>query len=106
MARALSLGLVLFGGPIVKSVRCGDQWVLVSDLSFQAVIMARAPGHFGRYPFVFFFYLPHDVSMGPYLFYCFSSSDLCLGPWTAFVLFSLPAGLLHTLRLGVPTEEP
>ena len=43
--------------------------------------------------------------MGPYLFYCFRSGDLCLGLCAAFVLFSLPAGLLRTVRLRVPTEE-
>lgn len=54
MACALSLGLGLFGGPIVKSVRCGDQWVLVSDFSFQAVFEARALRHFGALSFCVF----------------------------------------------------
>lgn len=58
----------------------------------------RPLGTLGRYPFLFFLHLPHDPSVGPYWFYCFSSGDLRLEPCAAFVLFSLPAGLLCTLH--------
>lgn len=50
----VSLGLLLFGGLIVKSVRCGGKWVLVLDFSFQAVIIARALMHFGAISFCVF----------------------------------------------------